>query len=84
MKIEDNDMNGNRVTTREFYDKLTEVELRLIARLDRMSEDILALQLSKAELAGKADQSELGTVRTLAFIGIAISMLSVCLKVFGL
>jgi hypothetical protein len=76
------DMGDNRVTTREFYDKLTQVELRLLARLDNMCDDIRDLQLSKAELEGKADQRSIYVAYLMSILSLAMAGLSLYLATF--
>lgn len=71
---EDIEVINGRVTTREFYEKLTAVELRIMSRLDIMSEDILQLQLSKALLEGKADQKSVHLAYLVSVMGIILAL----------
>ena len=65
-----------RVTTREFYEKLQEVEQRIMDRLDVMNKDILQLQISKALLEGKADQRSVTWACLISIVGVIIAVIS--------
>jgi hypothetical protein len=70
----------DRVTTREFYDKLTAVELRLMKRLDDVRVDIRDLQISKATLEGKADQKAVYWVYFISSVGTILAVISLVIR----
>jgi hypothetical protein len=70
----------DRVTTREFYDKLTAVELRLMKRLDDVRVDIRDLQISKATLEGKADQKAVYWAYFISSVGTILAVISLVIR----
>jgi len=55
-----------------------------IIQHDKLADDVKDLQLSKAELAGKASQSSVNIAQVISIIAIAASFISLILRLIGL
>ena len=72
------DMSNGKTYTEvvlEVIDRLDVVEQRIVKRLDDMSLDIRDLQLSKATLEGKANQSSVHVAYLISGIGIILAVM---------
>jgi uncharacterized protein YicC (UPF0701 family) len=92
VSVAHNAMNERLNTMNEFRDSLrdqntlfiTKVEHQALCdRIDRQETEIRGLRESRAELNGKASQGSVDTARTMALIGVAVSIISIILKFVG-
>lgn len=74
-----------RIQLRDYADRsVTKAEYGVAcSQMAALDKEIHGLRESRAELMGKASQSSVDTARTMALIGVAVSIISIILKFVG-